>query len=222
MRSRLLERLADVRAAVSTFPDAQTWLRCLVVYAGFLACALPLGFVSGFLRPEVATFPRSMFILLPLSLLLRPALVEELLFRALLLPRDTSRVGRMRLFVIATVALVVFVASHPLHGWLTRPDALGLFTSPIFLLFATLLGIACTLTYLISRSLWPPVLLHWITVVAWITLLGGQGVAGSRWQKSQRASGEETIAPPAPVVSTETDLAADVEQFAKRVRVMRH
>jgi predicted Abi (CAAX) family protease len=30
--------------------------------------------------------------------------------------------------------------------------------------------------YLISRSLWPPVLLHWTAVLTWIALLGGQAV----------------------------------------------
>jgi hypothetical protein len=65
VRNRLIERLADVRAAISTMPDAQTWLRCLLIYAVFLACALPLGFASGFFRVEVATLSRSMLILLP-------------------------------------------------------------------------------------------------------------------------------------------------------------
>ena len=205
MRSRLLERLSDVRSAIRTLPDAQTWLHCLVVYAVFLACALPLGFVSGFLRPEVATFSRSMFVLLPLYMFLRPALVEELVFRALLLPRGTNGVRRGRLIVVSILALAVFVVSHPLHGWLTRPEALELFTSPIFLVFATLLGIACTVTYLISRSLWPPVLLHWMTVLIWITLLGGQRVMGSRLQNAQ------------PVATAEASLAAGTEQFAGRL-----
>jgi predicted Abi (CAAX) family protease len=31
----------------------------------------------------------------------------------------------------------------------------------------------------VSRSLWPPVLLHWSAVLIWITLLGGQGLVGT-------------------------------------------
>jgi CubicO group peptidase (beta-lactamase class C family) len=62
--------------------------------------------------------------------------------------------------------------------------------------------VACTVTYWISRSLWPPVLLHWSTVLIWITLLGGQGLAGSDGQNPQRTSAE---------------LAANVEQFADRL-----
>jgi len=40
--------------------------------------------------------------------------------------------------------------------------------------FAMVITPGPNMAYLISRSLWPPVLLHWITVVAWIILLGGQ------------------------------------------------
>jgi predicted Abi (CAAX) family protease len=182
MRAAVLGRLADMRAAITTLPDAETWRRCLLVYVAFLACVTPLGLASGFLQPGLAALTPARLAVLPIYLLLRPALVEELFFRAALLPRDCTRVSKRRLIGNAVVALVVFVASHPLHGWLTRPAALTLFSSPIFLTCATLLGIACTLTYLISRSLWPPVLLHWISVLIWITMLGGQGLVGTALQ----------------------------------------
>ena len=86
---------------------------------------------------------------------------------------------RRHLIVVSVVALAVFIVSHPLHAWISRPAALGLFTSPVFLVCAALLGIMCTLAYFISRSLWLPVLLHWITVVVWIMFLGGHGLIGT-------------------------------------------
>jgi predicted Abi (CAAX) family protease len=127
-----------------------------------------------------------MFAVLPVYLLLRPSLVEEKFFRAVLLPRDTTRVRRPYLITTAVVALTAFIVSHPINAWLFRPAALVLFTNPMFLVCATLLGIMCTLTYLISRSLWPPVLFHWITVVIWILFLGGQGLIGTPLDASQR------------------------------------
>jgi predicted Abi (CAAX) family protease len=117
-------------------------------------------------------------VMLPLSILLRPAILEEILFRALLLPRNIRQLNKLALVANCIAALALFVISHPLHGWLTRPSALGLFTNPVFLTCAALLGAACTVTYLISRSIWPPVLLHWISVVVWILFLGGQALTG--------------------------------------------
>src|SRR4030095_16571950 len=105
MRSRLPNRFADVWSAALTLPSAQAWWRCLLVYVGFIACVLPLGFSSGFLKPGLAPVPPAMLALLPIYLLFRPALVEELLFRTVLLPRDTTRVSRKHLIVDSVVAL---------------------------------------------------------------------------------------------------------------------
>jgi predicted Abi (CAAX) family protease len=57
---------------------------------------------------------------------------------------------------------------------------LALFTSPVFLVIAAFMGAAATVVYLISKSLWPPVLLHWTAVLTWITLLGGQALLNSK------------------------------------------
>jgi predicted Abi (CAAX) family protease len=124
--------------------------------------------------------PPSTLALLPLYIALRPAFVEELVFRVLLLPRDAASVPRRKLMAVTAAALLAFVASHPINGWLFRPAALGLFTSPIFLTCATLLGVACTAAYFVSQSIWPPMAIHWLTVVVWIVLLGGQGLVGTR------------------------------------------
>jgi len=147
------------------------------VYGLFLVCALPIGVSVGLLRPHVIHLGPAEAIGFGL-LFVHPALVEELLFRALLLPREGSVWPRGRLLPVAAAALALYVASHPINAWLFRPQVLGLFTSPAYLALATLLGIACTMTYLISRSIWPPVAIHWLTVVLWIWLLGGQTLLG--------------------------------------------
>ncbi|HUK34798.1 MAG TPA: CPBP family glutamic-type intramembrane protease, partial [Vicinamibacterales bacterium] len=70
-------------------------------------------------------------------------------------------------------ALAVYVASHPLNAWMFRPQVLGLFSSHAYLVLVTLLGLTCTATYFVSRSIWPPVVIHWVTVVTWMWFLGG-------------------------------------------------
>jgi predicted Abi (CAAX) family protease len=62
----------------------------------------------------------------------------------------------------------MFLLHHPLNA-LTFYQA----GSPTFLILANLLGLACTLVYWLTGSLWPPVLIHWIVVVVWLGWLGG-------------------------------------------------
>lgn len=149
-------------------------------YAAFLACALPIGFASGLLRVQPLRIGTGTLLLLATYLLLRPALVEELVFRGLLLPRNASAVPRRRVLTASVVSLSLFVVSHPINGFLFRNAALGLFTNPWFLVLATLLGVMCTAAYLASGSVWPGVVAHWLTVAIWIVLLGGQGLVGTR------------------------------------------
>jgi len=139
-----------------------------------------IGLGSGLLRPGFADLSPKTFTILATTTFISPALLEELIFRVLPLPRDATRVTKLRLAFISTVSLVVFVAAHPFSAWLFRPSALALFTSPVFLVIAAFMGAAATVVYLISKSLWPPVLLHWTAVLTWITLLGGQALLNSK------------------------------------------
>lgn len=167
-------RIADLRAAVLTFPPARTWMHCLLVYAVFSALALSIGIGSGLLRPSLPVLSPKTGGLMAVTTLISPALMEELIFRVLPLPRDATRVTKSCLALISTVALAAFVAAHPLSAWLFRPTAWALFTTPAFLAIAACLGAAATVVYLISKSLWPPVLMYWTAVLTWIVLLGGQ------------------------------------------------
>jgi predicted Abi (CAAX) family protease len=162
--------------ALKTWPSARTWGRCALAYAAFLACALPIGAVSGLLHAGLPGARPAEIAGTCLMVLVHPAFVEEMLFRALLLPRNAASMRRVPLFVTAGVALALYVASHPLNAMLFRPQALSLFASPGYLTLVAMLGATCTWAYLSSRSIWPPVAIHWLTVVAWIWLLGGRAL----------------------------------------------
>ena len=95
-----------------------------------------------------------------------PALLEEVLFRALLNPPPGwvalgARVGW------GALSLFAYVVAHPLSAWLFRPSAVDVFTSPIFLFLVSLLGFLCLTLYLRSGSLWSSVLLHAVVVTLW-------------------------------------------------------
>jgi predicted Abi (CAAX) family protease len=176
MRSFAVQRVTDVREALTTMPDARSWLACALVFVLFIVCAGPIGLLSGFLRPSAP--PLAAFDVLTTAALvfIQPALLEEIVFRGLLLPRDSRSLPRRRLLAIAVVALSLYVASHPLNAMLFRPGVLHVFASPVYLLLAALLGIACTTAYLVSKSIWPPVVIHWVSVLVWLWFLGGQAL----------------------------------------------
>jgi predicted Abi (CAAX) family protease len=176
MRSLVERRWQDLRDALATIPDWRTWRTCAVVYAGFLLCAAPIGIQSGLLRPGTPALSAGEMIGGSLLLFVQPALIEEILFRGLLLPRRADSMTRGRLFVLALAALALYLVSHPLNAMLFRPGVLTLFESPVYLVLTALLGVTCTATYWISRSIWPPTLLHWLTVIIWIWFLGGHAL----------------------------------------------
>jgi predicted Abi (CAAX) family protease len=161
--------VAAVRTPVSGADLALT----LLLLALYGAWALPWGWRSGFLprcwRPSAPG---------PLlrqagSLLLMPALGEELLFRVALLPRlDESRSAPVLLAWMA-LSLGVFVAYHPLSGRLWYPAGRLVFDDGRFLLLCAALGLVCSVAYAASGSLLPPLLLHWLVVLVWLNPLGG-------------------------------------------------
>lgn len=101
------------------------------------------------------------------TLLAAPALGEELLFRALLIPRDRPTFG----WIVLSVLL--FVAWHPFQVVTIGPPWSDLFLDPWFLALAAILGTALARIYAATRSLWPCVLVHWLVVFGWKAFLGG-------------------------------------------------
>jgi len=162
-----------VVAALTTIPDWRAWRRCALAYGVFLICAIPVGLLTGLLHVSVPHVAPAVVLSTSAIVLVHPAFVEELIFRVLLLPRETASTGRGQLTVTAVGALLLYVAAHPLNAILFRPGLRTLFESPAYLSLAALLGATCTAAYWISRSIWPPVLIHWLTVIAWLYLFGG-------------------------------------------------
>ena len=94
-----------------------------------------------------------------------PALSEELFFRALLLKPNAS-------LWRSALAVAAFVAWHPLQATFFGVDWAAVVLNPVFLIAVAALGVALTRVYLATRSIWPPVALHWIVVLMW-KLAGG-------------------------------------------------
>lgn len=163
--STLLGRLGD-----SLFPQwtpmGSLW--SLVILSGYGLLAFPLARRSGLLPRRWHWAPWRQLLPRAVVLFLFPALGEELLFRALLLPTRFDGVGVMAQVPWVALSVGLFVAWHPLLARTRRDPLRTLLADRRFLVQATLLGLACSLAYLVSGSIWPPVLIHWLTVVVWL------------------------------------------------------
>jgi predicted Abi (CAAX) family protease len=155
--------------AVVTLPSPRDWLELLIVIAIVAGVAGPLGMATGLLHHQ----PRPALEILKAAaiVIFIPALGEELPFRALLVPDRTEAKSAWLPIILSTA---VFSGWHVVET-LWQPKERALFTRPDFLAWAAWLGLWCAILRRRSGSVWPGVLLHWATVVAWIGWLGGPG-----------------------------------------------
>lgn len=180
----LIYRLYYIRKAFISYPNMKTWRWCFGVSVIYTLVAFPVGITTEFLRFYIVAGSWRKFIILPLVLLVQPSILEELIFRALLLPHPLEKSSSKQIVTKSFISLFLFVAYHPFIGILT-PQTRQLFTSISFLIQTVFIGLACTIVYLISGSIWPPVLIHWLPVTSWILFFGGaKNIARAKWFQS--------------------------------------
>ena len=140
----------------------------------FGICALGIGFSSGLF--DYGLVEGKIVFFLPFTLLVFPALVEEVFFRGLLIPNDAKLRGAKRISIYLLVSTALFVLWHPFVALMINPAARTFFLNPCFLGITALLGLTCGISYLLSRSLWIPIIIHWLTVLVWVIFLGGRNM----------------------------------------------
>jgi predicted Abi (CAAX) family protease len=169
--SLVLRRLL---AAVVLLPGWQGWLTGLGILLGYGAIALPLGFISGFLRWQPAKVSRGKLLVWLGILFFSPALWEELIFRVVWLPHPAENVPILTWLLWAISGLALFIVYHPFNALLFYKQGKPTFFNPIFLALTGLLGVACTVVYALTASLWEIAVIHWLVVAIWLLGLGGQ------------------------------------------------
>jgi len=158
-------------SAMVTFPASRDWSIIAVVFCGYALFALCLGFFSGFLQWQPASKP---WLPIMLKTFWLPAFIEEMGFRVLILPGPLKDFSPSHRGWIG-LSLFLFVIYHPLNAVIFYPAGYPVFLTPLFLTMAGGLGIASTVLYYRTRSIWPSVILHWLVVVTWLCCLGGVG-----------------------------------------------
>ncbi len=157
-------------------------IECLAVVGilgGYGIMAMCFSWKYGFLqfsRPENRQPPRAIRqeIIAICQLFLLPALVEEVLFRLLLIPHPIETPTATDLLFWSLVSLCLFIIYHPLNALTFYPAGKPTFMDWRFLTLAGCLGICCLSVYLFTGSIWSAVVIHWLAVVIWLNFLGGK------------------------------------------------
>src|SRR5688572_22919056 len=128
-----------VRSAVATMPDAKAWRRAAFEAAWLIPLLLVAGFAGGLMEWGWTEQP-ALLLRLALVAIVAPAIGEELLFRAALLPPPGRRAPLWRY----VLPLLLFVAWHPAQALLLAPRWGEIVLDPWFLACVVLLGTALT------------------------------------------------------------------------------
>ncbi|HZG40264.1 MAG TPA: CPBP family glutamic-type intramembrane protease [Nodosilinea sp.] len=173
---RVAQRLADAFATGLSWHLGLLGLGAIALYG---LVAIPYGLKNGFLvRQNAVANPLSLG-LDALRRLIAPALLEETIFRVMLLPHPNEGVPSDGWLLWGIVSLVAFILYHVvLDKTLYRGGKAGL-SDPRFLGLAGWLGLVLSGLYWMTGSLWLVVLLHWAVVLVWIYSLGGWARLGS-------------------------------------------
>lgn len=159
--------LRRVQRAFTTIPRPRDWAEGAVAIVVFAALAGLVSKASGLAYWS----PRdgSAIAIIALRAFFIPALAEELVFRAALIPAKGEDGGGWISIAVSTLA---FTAWHVAETTFL-PGSGATFLRLDFLLFAATLGLTCAVLRWRSGSIWTSVALHWIVVVAWQGWFGG-------------------------------------------------
>lgn len=163
----------DLHKALRTSP-LNGWRRWIPLFVAFSVAAIFLGKIGGIVHWGLIEGAARWY--LPFTLFFFPALGEEFFFRGMLIGRDTAALGTKATLWRLSASSLVFTLWHPLNALTINPGAQSFFLNPIFLVIVFLLGLSTGAAYVISRSIWTPIIIHWVTVVIWVELLGGRNL----------------------------------------------
>jgi predicted Abi (CAAX) family protease len=159
---------AKLRVAILTLPSARGWLETFLLFLLFAVVALPVAYSGSFFSTRISL---ASWLPIPFTTFFVPALLEEFIWRVLLVPRPQTKY----FWPVGLLSLIFYVLSHPLGAWLFRSTAQDIFYRPAFLFLAALLGFICLVAYARTKSLWSCVVIHWFVVAIWL-LFGGRAL----------------------------------------------
>lgn len=176
--------LRRVALSLATPPRARDWGEAALAAAVAGGLGYALGRRTGLFQPQRADLRGALGTALLTFVV--PALGEELVFRAALIP---SRSERPSARAEATLATALFTLWHVLQARTFLRAAAPIFLRTDFLALAALEGAVCALLRRRSGSIWTSVALHWAEVMVWKLWLGGPSLASlARRESAARPS----------------------------------
>lgn len=154
--------------ALQVWPAAGRWKAALGIALPAAAIIALSGFLGGWLRFDPVTDLPSSLVAAAI-LFVVPALVEELVFRGVLLSWFATVSQRWGNWL----SIGLFVLWHPVQALTFGPPWSAIFLQPSFLFATFILGIVLTHIRIVSQSLWPVIVIHWLLVAVWKLLFGG-------------------------------------------------
>jgi predicted Abi (CAAX) family protease len=157
-----------------SIPTHQDWLIVLIallLFGGIIylgretaRIAMPIN-APGFFKwqPDLSPWYRQLLLLL--RLLFVPALVQEYVFRVLLIPYPKPWIPEAVWWSWALLALGLFVLFQVIYAKWFKSSFTPTLTHPTFLVL---------IVYRLTASLWTITVLHWVAVSIWWLLLGGR------------------------------------------------
>ena len=173
-------------ASITTVPvGIQGWYPILGITAVTTVGAGIGSVATGFIRPVEDFSPPAPW--RPISAFVVPGLLEELIWRAALLPTPPGPTTistilqypgtspTATLYKTALAVLLVHVASHPFFSAAVYPRGKEVFSDARFLFLATIVLGGTTLSYLVSGgSVWAAAFTHGLPVALWRDFFGGE------------------------------------------------
>lgn len=150
-------------------------LKSIIYVPVFFVIALLYGFHNDIFQINLIGI--ELVFILPFILFVFPSFLEEIVFRGLLIPNRASDKGVLKVIFYIIFSSLVYTIWHPLNAITINRNAINLFLDIHFLFIVFFLGVICGYSYVYSRSLWVPILIHWITVMVWVSALGGRNLA---------------------------------------------
>tara|TARA_R110001599_G_scaffold107870_2_gene270716 strand:- start:17269 stop:17775 length:507 start_codon:yes stop_codon:yes gene_type:complete len=154
--------------ALQIWPAAGRWKAAFGIALPTATIIATCGFLGGWLRLDPVNDIQSALIA-AVILLFVPALVEELVFRGVLLSWLATFSQRWGSWLSA----FLFMLWHPVQALTFGPPWSAIFLQPSFLFATFILGIILTHIRIVSQSLWPVIAIHWILVLLWKLFFGG-------------------------------------------------
>ncbi|MBP0020839.1 MAG: CPBP family intramembrane metalloprotease [Cyanobacteria bacterium SBLK] len=165
-----IERLASAFTKLN-LSQVRVILATLIIYG---AIAIPLARFSGFIPSSFTPYRPLKQRWGLIYIFFFPAFFEELIFRVLLLPHPTERVATLTWGFWAIASLFGYIIYHPLNARTFYRAGNPTFFKPIFLILTGLLGLACTIAYFLTYSIWVIAIVHWLVVAVWLFTLDGK------------------------------------------------